>query len=390
MTFTTRVTTFEVDARCRGGTTTLPAGSGRGRRRRDAEQASDQLPHLQPQMREILGAIDRATELEDAGLTAPTSCAQADVAPEAANVRKALASLRQLIGILTMFEYALSPGAASMSKKNDHRVIKVLLVGLLPVLWTVGWAFASRAMFKSAEDRAREDVALTALPTRVEPGHDVLLEVTAPRGPVVRSLQTQTDCVSAMTTVSLSTPYTDSGGRTQWKSVTVAKRWVGPEMLTFATNDGPRIDVPAAAGHDGYRNLPYYSVVSEIPARFGISDEELASAHERLGLSGKGRLEVSEWLLPPGARMVLVARLAPHEDRFVASPSETLGRIVLAPANSAADFLAARRGESGSTRTGGWVFAGVAALPALVALVVLAVRRRRNGSEAPESASVKP
>ncbi len=66
-------------------------------------QARSQLVHLQQQMQQILGAIDRATELEDAGLMAITSCAQANVAQEAANVGKALASLGKLIGLLNIF-----------------------------------------------------------------------------------------------------------------------------------------------------------------------------------------------------------------------------------------------------------------------------------------------
>ncbi len=66
-------------------------------------QARSQLLHLQQQMQQILGAIDRATKLEDAGLMAITSCAQANVAQEAANVGKALASLGKLIGILNIF-----------------------------------------------------------------------------------------------------------------------------------------------------------------------------------------------------------------------------------------------------------------------------------------------
>jgi hypothetical protein len=269
-----------------------------------------------------------------------------------------------------------------MNKGKVDRIIKVLLVGVLPALWTAGWAFGSYAMFKGAQDHGREAVALAALTTRAEPGRDVLLEVIAPRGPVVQSLHTQKDCVSALTSVSLSSPYTDSGGATQWKSVTVAERWVGPDVLTFATNDGLQIDVQAAAWPDRSRYAPYQSLPSELPARFGISEEELASAHDRSKgperLVGEAHLEVSEWLLPPRARMVLVARLAPHGDRFVASPSETLGRIVLAPANSAAEYLAARRSESGSSKIGGWVFAGVAMLPALVVLVILAVRRGRR------------
>jgi hypothetical protein len=66
-------------------------------------QARSQLVQLQQQMQQILGAIDRATELEDAGLMAITSCAQANVAQEAANVGKALASLGKLIGLLNIF-----------------------------------------------------------------------------------------------------------------------------------------------------------------------------------------------------------------------------------------------------------------------------------------------
>ncbi len=66
-------------------------------------QARGQLMHLQQQMQQILGAIDRATNLHDAGLMAITSCAQANVAQEAANVGKSLAALGKLIGILNIF-----------------------------------------------------------------------------------------------------------------------------------------------------------------------------------------------------------------------------------------------------------------------------------------------
>jgi hypothetical protein len=61
------------------------------------------LLHLQQQMVEILGAIDRATQLEDAGLMAVIQCAQANVAQEAANVGKSLASLGRLLGLFNLF-----------------------------------------------------------------------------------------------------------------------------------------------------------------------------------------------------------------------------------------------------------------------------------------------
>jgi len=66
-------------------------------------QARSLLLHLQAQMQQILGAIDRATDLEDAGLMAITSCAQGNVAQEAANVGKSLAALGKLIGLLNIF-----------------------------------------------------------------------------------------------------------------------------------------------------------------------------------------------------------------------------------------------------------------------------------------------
>ena len=66
-------------------------------------QARSLLLHLQAQMQQITAAVDRATELGDAGLMAITSCAEANVAQEAANVGKSLASLGKLIGILNLF-----------------------------------------------------------------------------------------------------------------------------------------------------------------------------------------------------------------------------------------------------------------------------------------------
>jgi hypothetical protein len=66
-------------------------------------QARSLLLQLQQQLVQIAGTIDRAGELEDAGLMAIAQCAQANVAQEAANVGKSLAALGKLIGILNMF-----------------------------------------------------------------------------------------------------------------------------------------------------------------------------------------------------------------------------------------------------------------------------------------------
>lgn len=62
-----------------------------------------QLMHLQAQMLQILGMIDRAKNLDDAGLMAICQCAQANVAQEAANVGKSLAALGKLLGLINLF-----------------------------------------------------------------------------------------------------------------------------------------------------------------------------------------------------------------------------------------------------------------------------------------------
>ena len=66
-------------------------------------QARTELLHLQQQMVQIMGAIDRASDLDDAGLMSLAQCAESNVAQEAANVGKALASLGKLIGLINLF-----------------------------------------------------------------------------------------------------------------------------------------------------------------------------------------------------------------------------------------------------------------------------------------------
>ncbi len=66
-------------------------------------EVRDQLLHLQRQIEQISVAMDRAAELEDAGLMALVSCAQANVAQEAANVGKSLGAMGKLIGLLNAF-----------------------------------------------------------------------------------------------------------------------------------------------------------------------------------------------------------------------------------------------------------------------------------------------
>ncbi len=66
-------------------------------------EARNALVHLQEQMQRILRAVDRATELEDSGLMAISSCAKTNAGQEAANVGKMLASLGRLIRLVNPF-----------------------------------------------------------------------------------------------------------------------------------------------------------------------------------------------------------------------------------------------------------------------------------------------
>ncbi len=66
-------------------------------------QARSELLHFMQHVQQISGVIDRATDLDDAGLMAIARCAQANVAQEAANVGKSLAALGKLVGIINLF-----------------------------------------------------------------------------------------------------------------------------------------------------------------------------------------------------------------------------------------------------------------------------------------------
>ncbi|MCP4678750.1 MAG: hypothetical protein GY854_25215 [Deltaproteobacteria bacterium] len=66
-------------------------------------QVRTELLHLQQQMVQIMRVIDRATDLDDAGLMAIAQCAQENVNQEAANIGKALTSLGKLIGLINVF-----------------------------------------------------------------------------------------------------------------------------------------------------------------------------------------------------------------------------------------------------------------------------------------------
>ncbi len=66
-------------------------------------QARDKFVHLQAQLSQIQGAVNRAKELEDAGLMAIAQCARGNVEQEAANVGSSLASMGKLIGLINLF-----------------------------------------------------------------------------------------------------------------------------------------------------------------------------------------------------------------------------------------------------------------------------------------------
>jgi hypothetical protein len=62
-----------------------------------------QLQHLQAQLGQIDSVVQRAKSLKDAGLMAIAQCATANVAQEAANVGKSMASLERLLVLVNLF-----------------------------------------------------------------------------------------------------------------------------------------------------------------------------------------------------------------------------------------------------------------------------------------------
>ena len=66
-------------------------------------KAKRELQHLQAQMTQLAGVLDRARDLDDPGLLAIAVGAQANMNHEAANVGKGMASLGRLIGIVNLF-----------------------------------------------------------------------------------------------------------------------------------------------------------------------------------------------------------------------------------------------------------------------------------------------
>ncbi len=93
-------------------------------------QARDVLVHLQTQMQQIAGVVDRAKDLDDAGLMAIAQCAEANVAQEAANVGKMLGSLGKLFGLINLFMGMIGgpeiPDLSNLSGKPLDEVIEPL------------------------------------------------------------------------------------------------------------------------------------------------------------------------------------------------------------------------------------------------------------------------
>ncbi len=100
-------------------------------------QAREKFVHLEAQLTQIQGAVNRAKELEDAGLMAIAQCARGNVEQEAANVGASLASMGKLIRLINLFLGMIGvspiPDLSGLSGKPLDQVIEPLdaLVGVL-------------------------------------------------------------------------------------------------------------------------------------------------------------------------------------------------------------------------------------------------------------------
>lgn len=94
------------------------------------ESVRAQLVHVQGQMAIIERSVDRARNLDDAGLLAITACAQANVAQESSNIGKELAGVGRLLGILGLFMGMIGgpevPDLSGLSGKGLDEVLMPL------------------------------------------------------------------------------------------------------------------------------------------------------------------------------------------------------------------------------------------------------------------------
>lgn len=256
---------------------------------------------------------------------------------------------------------------------------KTLIVLLsVTLVWLGAWGIAGYFMAHAGVEKLAQAEHVSTPATRLERGADVRVEGTIVGSPSAVSSYGQKPCLAAVTYIAAAGFYRDSQNKSVHESLHVATRRVGPPNLEITVGD-QRIQLPLerwAPRHQASEST------DELPARLGVTPEEVASAKGRLRGEFVG-FAVSESTIDGGTRFFVVGRLEDTDGQLRLEADRMLGRIELYP-GSQDDFVQQLRGSGGGLRIAGWILgAGVGPLPlTIVGLVLLARRRKRSDTRA--------
>jgi hypothetical protein len=260
------------------------------------------------------------------------------------------------------------------------KTLTVLLT--LALVWLVAWGIAGYFMAQAGIEKLAQAEHVSTPATHLERGADVRVEGTLVEGPPAVSPYGQKPCLAGVTYIAAVGFYHDSRNKPAHESSAVATRRVGPPNLEIAVGE-ERIQLPLerwSPAHQGYENT------DELPARLGVTPEEIASAKGLLRGNFVG-FSVSESTIDPGTRVFVIGRLEDVEGPLRLEADRVLGRVELYP-GSQDDFVKQLSGGGGGLRIAGWILgAGLGPLPlGIIGLVLLARGRKRSGARAAQVA----
>jgi hypothetical protein len=249
-----------------------------------------------------------------------------------------------------------------------------LILLILSLVWFAAWETASYFMRQGAAEQLAQADYLSTPAIRLEPGADVRVEGTIVDGPPVAAPYSQKPCLAAVTDIAAVSFYTTANNKTARDRSLVATRREGPANIEIAAGD-TRIELPLERWSPKHGSV---EEIDELPARLGVTPEEIARAKEPL--RGQfARFSIAESTIDGGTRVFVVGRLEDRDGppRLEADP--VLGRIELYP-GSRDDLVNDLRGAGGGLRIAGWILGAVVGpLPlAVLGLVSLAEWRRRS------------
>jgi len=242
----------------------------------------------------------------------------------------------------------------------------------LALVWLTAWEIAGYFMRAAGTEKLAQAAHASTPATRLEPGADVRVEGTIAEGPTTLAPSSQKPCLAAVTRVGVTAQYKDSQGKTQRSYELVALRRVGPANIEIAVGE-KRLELPLELWfpHDVESRE-----MAELPERFGVTPDEIASARQRLLHGPGGGFSVSEGTIDAGTQVFVVGTLEQRADVLRLAPDRVLERVLVYP-GSQADYVNEVRGSGGGLRIAGWIFAlGVGPLPLMIIGAVLLLRSR--------------